>query len=105
MTKVPSHYSTSSKRKPSNDLVDRLPIEVLTFLAVDPARLNRFFDTTGLNVQTLRQTAGSPGFGSSLLDYLGSDESLLRDFAQQHGYDPAEVNTVRMILAGPQESE
>ena len=105
MTKVPSHYSTSSKRKPSNDLIGRLPIEVLTFLAVDPVRLDRFFDTTGLNVQTLRESAGSPGFGSSLLDYLGSDEGLLCDFAREHGYDPAEVDMVRVILAGPRESE
>ncbi|MGD0632714.1 MAG: DUF3572 domain-containing protein [Beijerinckiaceae bacterium] len=105
MTKQPSHYGIGSKRKPSSDFMDRLPVEVLTYLAADPARLGRFFDTTGLDVPALRQSAGTPSFDSSLLDYLGSDESLLRDFAQQHGYDPAEVDTARMILAGPQESE
>jgi hypothetical protein len=105
VTKPPSHYSTGSTRKPSGDFIARLPVEVLTFLAADPARLYRFFDTTGLDAQTLRQAAGTPGFGSSLLDYLGSDERLLRDFAQQHDYEPAEVDMARMILAGPQESE
>lgn len=79
----------------------RLPAEVLTYLAADSARLMRFFDITGLDVATLRQAAGTPGFETSLLDYLGSDESLLRDFSALHGYDPADVDHARMVLAGP----
>ena len=105
MAKPPSPYGAGSKRKPSSDFIDRLPVEVLTYLAADPTRLGRFFNITGLDVPALRQSVGTPSFDSSLLDYLGSDESLLRDFAQQHGYDPADVDWVRMILAGPQESE
>ncbi len=81
--------------------MERLPVEILTFLAADPARMARFFDITGLDAANLRKAAGTPDFESSLLEYLCSGDALLRDFAALHGYDPAEVDQVRVILAGP----
>jgi hypothetical protein len=89
------------RRRINRDLIDTMAIQALGFLADDPDRLGRFFDITGLTVQTLRQIAGTPSFDSSLLDYLGSDEALLRAFADQNGYDPADVDAARMALAGP----
>jgi hypothetical protein len=85
----------------NRDLIDQMAIQVLGFLAGDPERLGRFFDITGLTVQTLRKAAGTAGFESSLLEYLGSDEALLRAFAEDYGYDPATVDAARMTLAGP----
>jgi hypothetical protein len=85
----------------NRDLIDQMAIQVLGFLAADPERLGRFFDITGLTVQTLRKAAGTADFDSSLLDYLGSDEALLRAFAEEYGYDPAMVDAARTTLAGP----
>lgn len=90
-------------RRLNRDLIDQMAVQALGFLADDPDRLGRFFDITGLTVQTLRQVAGTPSFDSSLLDYLGSDETLLRAFAEQNDYDPADVDATRMALSGPAE--
>ena len=100
MKKSPSHLGPGFRPRVDRDLVDKMAVKALGFLAADTDRLGRFFDITGLTVQTLRQAAGTPGFDSSLLDYLGSDEALLRAFADQNGYDPAEVDAVRMALSG-----
>jgi hypothetical protein len=87
-------------RAPSPDLIDKMALETLSFLAEDPDRLGRFFDLTGLTLQTLRAAAGTPRFDASLLDYLGSDVVLLRAFAERHGYDPGEVDAARVALSG-----
>lgn len=103
MKKSFSYPGLSPQRRINRDLIDQMAVQALGFLADDPDRLGRFFDITGLTVQTLRQVAGTPGFDSSLLDYLGSDEALLRAFADQNGYDPAEVDAARMALTTPTE--
>ena len=86
-------------RGAAGDLADQIAIQGLTFLAADAERLDRFFGVTGLDVTTLRRAAESPGFMASVLDYLGSDEPLLRAFAQEHDYDPAEVDAARRHLS------
>jgi hypothetical protein len=93
----------AAPRRINRDLADQMAIQALGFLAEDPDRLGRFFDITGLTIQTLRQVAGTSSFTSSLLDYLGSDEALLRAFAERNGYDPAEVDAARLPLSGPQD--
>jgi hypothetical protein len=92
---------SGTQRHVNRDRIDQMTVQALGFLADDPDRLGRFFDITGLTVQSLRQIAGTPSFEASLLDYLGSDEALLRAFAEQNGYDPAEVDAARMALSGP----
>lgn len=89
------------QRRINSDLIDEMAVQALVFLADDPDRLGRFFDITGLTVQTLRQVAGTSRFNASLLDYLGSDEALLRAFADHSGYDPAQVDTARMSMSDP----
>ena len=88
-------------RRFDSDVIERISIEILTFIAEDDERVGRFFDLTGLTFQTLRQVAGTKGFNSSLFDYLGSDEGLLRAFAERRGYEPEEVDAARMSLDAP----
>lgn len=88
-------------RKPDPSRFDDLAAEVLAYLAVDQTRLAHFFDATGLTVATLRAAAAAPDFLAHLLDYLTSDESRLRQFAAEKGYDPAEIEGMRLSLAPP----
>ena len=81
--------------------MEDLSAALLTFLAGDAERFDRFLATTGLTVQSLRRAAGSAGFTESLLDYVSSDEPLLLAFAQESGYDAAMVEATRLSLHPP----
>jgi hypothetical protein len=76
-----------------------LAIEVLTYIAADPASLERFMSLSGLNVGDLRRAAAEPGFFVGVLDFLSSDEALLLSFAANAGRDPAAIERARQILA------
>ena len=82
-------------------IIEHTAIEILTFIAEDEARLGRFFDLTGLSIQTLRKAAGTPSFNASLFDYLGSDEALLIAFSDRKGCDPGEVDAMCKSLNTP----
>ena len=56
---------------------ESIAIEVLTFLAGNPARRDRFLALCGLGRDNLRAAAAEPGFLAAILDHLASDESLL----------------------------
>ena len=71
---------------------------VLTFLASEPERLARFFILTGLSPDTIRQAAATPGFATSILDYLLNDEPLLRLFTASAEIAPAELLQVQVGL-------
>jgi hypothetical protein len=71
---------------------------VLTFLASEPERLARFFILTGLSPDTIRQAAATPGFATSILDYLLNDEPLLRLFTASAEIAPDEVLQVQVGL-------
>ena len=78
-----------------------LIVEVLTFLADDPERLERFLASSGLDVADLRRAAATPAFAESLLDHLCSDEPLLVAFAGTKDYEPASIERARQALAPP----
>jgi Protein of unknown function (DUF3572) len=82
---------------------ESIAIEVLTFLARNPARLDRFFALSGLGRDNLRAAAGEPGFLAAILDHLASDESVLLAFAADSGHAPATIAKARDILSPPAE--
>ena len=82
---------------------ETIAIEVLTFLAGNPARLDRFLALSGLGRDNLRAAAGQPGFLAAILDHLASDESLLLAFAANTGHAPATIAKARGILSPPAE--
>ena len=98
--KRPVRPKSAAPQRLGRDDLERLVAEGLSFLADDHARLSSFFETTGLHPAELRAAAGTPDFASSLLDYLGSDETLLRAFAAAHGYEPADLDALRARLSG-----
>ena len=88
----------------SREAAEALAIEVLTYIAADPATLERFMSLSGLDVGNLRATAAEPGFFVGVLDFLRSDEAMLLAFAANAGRDPASIARARDILAPPEES-
>jgi hypothetical protein len=82
---------------------ESIAIEVLTFVAGNPARLDRFLALSGLGRDNLRAAAGEPGFLAAILDHLASDESLLLAFAANTGHAPATIAKARGILSPPVE--
>ena len=100
MERRPVRPKSSPPKRLGRDDLDELVLQGLGFLAADPARLVAFFEATGLEPGSVREAARNAGFPASLLDYLSSEETLLRSFAEAHGYDPAALDAVRMRLAG-----
>ncbi|MGA2895333.1 MAG: DUF3572 domain-containing protein [Xanthobacteraceae bacterium] len=82
------------------EAAEMLAIQALAFLAEEPARLNGFLSTTGLELGGLRAAAREPRFLAGVLDHMLSDESLLVAFAEGAGIDPAGIEKARRALGG-----
>ena len=84
----------------TQDRAEALAIQALTFIAGDGERLGRFLAVTGIGPAEIRAAAGEPGFLAGVLEYMASDESLIRAFADETGIDPADLSKARAALAG-----
>ena len=80
---------------------ESMAIEVLNFLAEDPARLDRFLALSGIGFDNLRAAAAEPGFLAAILEHLASDEKLLLAFAAHAGQNPEAIAKAREILSPP----
>jgi hypothetical protein len=96
-----SSKTLSTRGTRNRENVQAMAVEILTFLSEEPERLVRFFDLSGVSVETLRQVADTAGFRASLFDFIGSDEAMLLAFAARFDHDPAEVDRVRLSLSPP----
>ncbi len=85
----------------ARQVAETVAIQALSFLASEPARLGRFLAETGLGPETLRGAANSPEFLVSVLDFLLSDEKLVKEFAEAHELKPSTVAAAREALGGP----
>jgi hypothetical protein len=96
-------FRTAPSKQPqlTKAAAESIAIEALTFLAGNPARLDRFLALSGLGRDTLRAAAGEPGFLAAIADHLASDESLLLAFAATTGHAPAMIAKARDILSPP----
>lgn len=83
----------------SRAAAEALAVEGLSFLAAEQARIERFLALSGLDPDTLRVAAASPGFLAAVLDHLASEEDLLLAFAINRGIDPETVVRARRILS------
>lgn len=79
---------------------EMLAVQALGFIAEEPQSLSRFLDTSGIPVDAIRTAAVEPGFLAGVLEYMLTDENLLRAFADRAGIDPAEVTRASAALGG-----
>jgi Protein of unknown function (DUF3572) len=80
---------------------ESMAVSVLSFLAADRERLERFLSVTGLGPDNLRAAAAGPGFHGSVLGYLVADEPLLVRFAAEAGFAPEEIVRALARLEDP----
>jgi hypothetical protein len=86
----------------SREAAEEIAIEVLSFIAADSERLERFMALSGLSVDHLRSAASEPGFFAAILDHLAADEPMFLAFAANAGRDPAAIAKARQSLAPPE---
>ena len=65
------------KLEQTGDGVEQIALQALGFLVDDDERLVRFLQASGLSPDTLRQSAGEPGFLAAVLDHVMADEETL----------------------------
>jgi len=99
MKDVPLPRSRGKPAPMSRATAESLAIEGLTFLAAEHARFERFMALSGLDPDTLRVAAASPGFLAAVLDHLAGEEDLLLAFAMNRGIDPETVTRARQVLS------
>lgn len=75
-----------------------IAIAALSHFATDPKVLSRFFALTGLDPQSLREAAGTPGFTAGVLDFVLQDDTLLVAVAQAQEIAPEAVVAARQSL-------
>ena len=94
------------KRKPvqGDDCTERVALDVLGWLVVDEDRLFPFLNATGLTPETLRASAGQPGFLAGILDHVMGDENVLTACANGLGIPPERIAAAWRRL-GPPEPE
>jgi hypothetical protein len=76
-----------------------LALEALTWLAAEPERLQRFLNLSGLDVETLREVAGTVTLNVAILDFLMGHEPDLLRFCEDAGVAPADPARARRALA------
>jgi Protein of unknown function (DUF3572) len=83
---------TGSKREPAaSETVDALGIKVLAFIVEDVDRIIQFLNVTGLQPETIRESAQSSLFLLGVLDYVSKDDELLRAIHQELNIAPAAI--------------
>lgn len=85
---------TGSKCGPAtSETVDALGIKVLAFIVADVDRIIQFLNITGLQPETIRESAQSSLFLLGVLDYASKDDELLRALHQELNIAPAAILT------------
>jgi hypothetical protein len=83
---------TGSKREPAaSETVDALGIKVLAFIVEDVDRIIQFLNVTGLQPETMRESAQSSLFLLGVLDYVSKDDELLWAIHQELNIAPAAI--------------
>jgi hypothetical protein len=77
-----------------------LALKGLAFLANDAAGLEQFLAITGITAPELRQRAEEPEFLAALLDFLMTDEPLLKAFCEAEMLDAQTLHSARRALPG-----
>jgi hypothetical protein len=79
-----------------------LAVKALGFLAETPDALTRFLNSTGATPSDLRDLAEDPHFLGAVLDFLLSDDELVRHFCTSESIDAQAVHRARRRLSPSQ---
>jgi hypothetical protein len=88
----------TAHRKIANEHAEDLALRTLSYIASDEERLGRFLAITGLQPDTIRSAATSPGFLAAVLDYVAGDEPLLVALARSLELKPERIMEARRTL-------
>src|ERR687890_186060 len=75
----------------SSEHIDDLEIKVLAFIVADVDRIIQFLNITGLQPETIRESAQSTLFLQGVLDYVSKDDDLLKAIYQELNIAPAAI--------------
>lgn len=70
---------------------DSLGLRVFEFLVADVDRIIQFMNVTGLQPETLRESARTPLFLLGVLDYVSKDDELLKLIDEELGLSPETI--------------
>lgn len=94
-----------SRRVAGPSSAQELAIQVLNFIVGDLDRIIQFLNVTGLQPETIRESAKSPLFLLGVLDYILKDEDLLKEFSRQTDVRPATILVAAAQLAPESEGK
>ena len=87
------------KQTPAVD-AGTLPLDLITFLAQDEERFERFLALSGLGPDDFRARLAEPSFQAMILDQVLQDQSLVLEFTAAHSLKPEAVLAARRKLPG-----
>jgi len=77
---------------------ESVAVEVLNFIVADVDRIIRFLNITGLQPETIRESAKSPLFLLGVLDYVSKDEELLKAIEKELNIRPSAIQVAIVQL-------
>jgi hypothetical protein len=78
---------------------ENIAIQVFNFIVTDVDRIIKFLNITGLQPETIRESAKSAHFLLGVLDYASKDEELLKAIEREIGIRPAAILVAAVHLA------
>jgi hypothetical protein len=91
---------SKDRRMVNREAAETIAAQALGFLAGEPQRFARFLALTGVDVEELRASAGSPELLAAVLAHVTSDESLLLTFTAETHLAPETIAPALVILQG-----
>ena len=91
-------------RKITPEAAENVAVAAFSAIMGDEERMSRFMAMSGLQPETIREAATSPGFFAGILDYVVSDEPLLVALATEMNVKPERLMEAHIALS-PSEFE
>ncbi|MBD2745923.1 DUF3572 domain-containing protein [Microvirga sp. BT688] len=83
----------SSRGAPRWGDSESLGLQVFNFIVADVDRIIQFMNITGLQPETLRESAKAPDFLLGVLEYVSKDDELLKAIHNELGIPPDAILT------------
>ena len=77
-----------------------LALKALSWAAALDGTLQGFALQTGIEIDDLRRRAGDPEFLAAFLDFVLSDDGLVKSFCDDSGVETRELHRARLVLPG-----